>query len=53
MAENHQASPECASKMPRTPENLSAAIMAGLGKEIRMEMKGGLLNHEMESSVAL
>lgn len=36
-----QASPECASKMPRTPENLSAAIMAGLGKEIGMEMIGG------------
>lgn len=36
-----QASPECASKMPRTPENLSAAIMAGFGKEIGMEMIGG------------
>lgn len=36
-----QASPECVSKMPRTPENLSAAIMAGFGKEIGMEMIGG------------
>lgn len=36
-----QASPECASKMPRNPENLAAAIIAGYGQLIGMEMITG------------